>query len=249
MHDAGFEVRHEENLREHYAKTLAAWCANLDAHWHEAVKEVGQGTARVWRLYMAGSRLGFDRNHIELHQVLGVRLAADGTFGMPLRPDWEQPRVLTNGRFPTAPLPASMRSARTGARGARGPALRGRIRAGSSRLAPRHGQLASGTAGWSVRTAEVAEPGIGDQERRPMLRAGDGLRTAGDRRYGVAARCASGPTAGTPATAAAAMGRVRHRDHDQASYLSRLASCLGARTVHGRPAGPAVRDCRHRRVS
>jgi cyclopropane-fatty-acyl-phospholipid synthase len=94
MHDAGFEVRHEENLREHYAKTLAAWCANLDRHWTEAVQEVGQGTARVWRLYMAGSRLGFDRNHIELHQVLGVRLAADGTSGMPLRPDWEQHRVL-----------------------------------------------------------------------------------------------------------------------------------------------------------
>src|SRR6516165_7745789 len=94
MHDTGFEVRHEENLREHYAKTLAAWGANLDKHWTEAVAEVGQGTARVWRLYMAGSRLGFDRNHIELHQVLGVRLAADGRSGMPLRPDWEQPRVL-----------------------------------------------------------------------------------------------------------------------------------------------------------
>jgi len=94
MHDAGFEVRHEENLREHYAKTLAAWCANLDAHWNQAVTEVGPGTARVWRLYMAGSRLWFDRNHIQLHQVLGVRLAADGTSGMPLRPDWEQPRVL-----------------------------------------------------------------------------------------------------------------------------------------------------------
>ena len=94
MHDTGFEVRHEENLREHYARTLAAWCANLDAHWSEAVREVGQGTARVWRLYMAGSRLGFDRNHIQLHQVLCVRLAADGTSGMPLRPDWELPRVM-----------------------------------------------------------------------------------------------------------------------------------------------------------
>ncbi|HLJ99775.1 MAG TPA: class I SAM-dependent methyltransferase [Streptosporangiaceae bacterium] len=92
MHDTGFEVRHEENLREHYAKTLAAWSANLDAHWDEAVKEVGQGTARVWRLYMAGSRLGFDRNNIELHQILGVKLHADGTSGMPLRPDWEPVR-------------------------------------------------------------------------------------------------------------------------------------------------------------
>ena len=94
MHDTGFEVRHEENLREHYARTLAAWCANLDAHWDKAVAEVGQGTARVWRLYMAGSRLGFDRNHIELHQMLGVKLQPDGTSGMPLRPDWEIPRVL-----------------------------------------------------------------------------------------------------------------------------------------------------------
>jgi cyclopropane-fatty-acyl-phospholipid synthase len=89
MHDAGFEVRHEENLREHYAKTLAAWGANLDAHWDEAVAEVGEGTARVWRLYMAGSRLGFERNQIQLHQVLGVKLGADGVSGMPLRPDWE----------------------------------------------------------------------------------------------------------------------------------------------------------------
>ncbi|MQA88024.1 MAG: methyltransferase domain-containing protein [Streptosporangiales bacterium] len=87
VHDTGFEVRHEENLREHYAKTLTGWCANLDAHWDEAVAEVGSGRARVWRLYMAGSRLGFERNQIQLHQILGVKL--DGTrSGMPLRPDW-----------------------------------------------------------------------------------------------------------------------------------------------------------------
>jgi cyclopropane-fatty-acyl-phospholipid synthase len=89
MHDAGFEVRHEENLREHYAKTLTGWCANLDEHWDEAVAEVGEGTARVWRLYMAGSRLGFERNQIQLHQILGVKLGENGTSGMPLRPDWE----------------------------------------------------------------------------------------------------------------------------------------------------------------
>ena len=90
MNNSGFEIRHEENLREHYARTLAGWCANLDAHWDEAVAEVGQGTARVWRLYMAGSRLGFDRNVVQLHQILGVKLTADGKSGMPLRPDWEQ---------------------------------------------------------------------------------------------------------------------------------------------------------------
>jgi cyclopropane-fatty-acyl-phospholipid synthase len=93
MHDAGFEVRHEENLREHYARTLAAWCANLGAHWDEAVAEVGDAIARVWRLYMAGSRLGFERNQIQLHQMLGVKLGARGESGMPLRPDWEPSAV------------------------------------------------------------------------------------------------------------------------------------------------------------
>ncbi|MBB5805783.1 cyclopropane-fatty-acyl-phospholipid synthase [Saccharothrix ecbatanensis] len=87
MHDTGFEVRHEENLREHYAMTLAAWCANLEEHWDDAVAEVGLGRARVWRLYLAASRLGFERNNIQLHQVLGVKL--DGaTSHMPLRPEW-----------------------------------------------------------------------------------------------------------------------------------------------------------------
>jgi cyclopropane-fatty-acyl-phospholipid synthase len=88
MQDNGLEVRHEENLREHYARTLHGWCDNLDAHWEDAVAEVGIGRAKVWALYMAGSRLGFERRTIELHQVLGVRVDENGDSGMPLRPDW-----------------------------------------------------------------------------------------------------------------------------------------------------------------
>lgn len=87
MHDNGLEVRHEENLREHYAMTLRDWCANLEAHWSEAVDEVGIARARIWRLYMAASRLGFELNNIQLHQVLGVRLDG-GDARMPLRPVW-----------------------------------------------------------------------------------------------------------------------------------------------------------------
>jgi cyclopropane-fatty-acyl-phospholipid synthase len=90
MNGAGFEIRHEENLREHYALTLAGWWAQPDAHREEGVAEVGAGTARVWRLYMAGCRLGFERNVVALHQILGVRLEAAARSGMPLRPDWEQ---------------------------------------------------------------------------------------------------------------------------------------------------------------
>ncbi|MDQ4085684.1 MAG: class I SAM-dependent methyltransferase [Actinomycetota bacterium] len=89
MQDVGFEVRHEENLREHYARTCAAWCANLVAHWDECVAEVGEETAKIWGLYLAGSRLGFEQNEIQLHQVLGVRVHHDGRADWPLRPDWE----------------------------------------------------------------------------------------------------------------------------------------------------------------
>ena len=85
MNDAGFEIRHEESFREHYARTLAAWGANLEEHWDSAVAEVGVGKARVWRLYMAACRLGFERDHIQLHQVLGVRPHSDGRSGFPLR--------------------------------------------------------------------------------------------------------------------------------------------------------------------
>ncbi|MBO2455816.1 class I SAM-dependent methyltransferase [Actinomadura barringtoniae] len=88
MNDAGFEIRHQENLREHYARTLTGWCRNLDDHWEEAVEEVGDGIARVWKVYMAGCVLGFEQNWIQLHQTLGVKLDEKGASHMPLRPDW-----------------------------------------------------------------------------------------------------------------------------------------------------------------
>jgi cyclopropane-fatty-acyl-phospholipid synthase len=86
--DVGLEVRHEENLREHYALTLAGWCRNLVENWDACVAEAGEGTARVWGLYMAGSRLGFERNVVQLHQVLAVKLGPKGQADVPLRPWW-----------------------------------------------------------------------------------------------------------------------------------------------------------------
>jgi cyclopropane-fatty-acyl-phospholipid synthase len=87
--DVGLEVVHEENLRHHYAMTLRDWCENLVANWDEAVEEVGLPTAKVWGLYMAGSRLGFETNVVQLHQVLAVKLDnKGGDGGLPLRPWW-----------------------------------------------------------------------------------------------------------------------------------------------------------------
>ena len=89
MEEQGLEVQHAENLRQHYALTLRDWCRNLEANWDEAVQEVGIGKARVWRLYMAASQVGFDKDVIQLHQVLATRNDNDGTSGMPLRPRFE----------------------------------------------------------------------------------------------------------------------------------------------------------------
>ena len=87
--DVGLEVLHEENLRPHYALTLRDWCANLVEHWDEAVAEVGLPTAKVWGLYMAGSRLAFEAGGIQLHQVLAVRPDDRGAAAdLPLRPWW-----------------------------------------------------------------------------------------------------------------------------------------------------------------
>lgn len=90
MQGAGLEVRHTENLREHYALTLRAWVHNIEARYDEAVALAGPGRARVWRLYLAGSALGFERGELEIHQTLAVR-ADHGRSGMALRPDWSRP--------------------------------------------------------------------------------------------------------------------------------------------------------------
>ena len=88
MQRAGFEARDVDGLREHYARTLRRWVANLEAHEAEARAEVGPNRWRIWRLYMAGSAAGFEANRIQVHQVLGVKTAAGGVSGMPNRPDW-----------------------------------------------------------------------------------------------------------------------------------------------------------------
>jgi cyclopropane-fatty-acyl-phospholipid synthase len=83
MQMAGFEVRDVESLREHYARTLRDWVANLETSWEQAVAIAGEARARIWRLYMAGSAVGFEDGGINLHQVLGVVPGSDGASAMP----------------------------------------------------------------------------------------------------------------------------------------------------------------------
>jgi cyclopropane-fatty-acyl-phospholipid synthase len=91
MERAGFEIRDVESLREHYVRTLRAWVAHLEGNWDEAVRLAGEARSRVWRLYMAGSAIGFADGGIGIHQVLGVVPAADGSSGMaPTREAFER---------------------------------------------------------------------------------------------------------------------------------------------------------------
>ncbi|MEU0935909.1 cyclopropane-fatty-acyl-phospholipid synthase family protein [Embleya sp. NPDC005971] len=83
LEEAGFEVRDVHALREHYATTLRAWVANLEAAGDRPARLTSPGRARVWRLYMAASALAFEQNRIGVNQILAVRTPASGYSGMP----------------------------------------------------------------------------------------------------------------------------------------------------------------------
>jgi cyclopropane-fatty-acyl-phospholipid synthase len=79
----GFEVRDVENLREHYARTLRAWVANLERNRNAAVAAAGEESYRVWRLYLAGSAQGFRVGRMGVFQSLLARPGADGCVELP----------------------------------------------------------------------------------------------------------------------------------------------------------------------
>ena len=87
---AGFEVRDVECLREHYAETLAAWLSRLEGRFDEAVAVAGERRARLYRLYLAASAVGFRIARTSVFQLLLVKRSASGRVqGVPrFRADW-----------------------------------------------------------------------------------------------------------------------------------------------------------------
>jgi cyclopropane-fatty-acyl-phospholipid synthase len=81
--NAGFEVRDVENLREHYARTLRMWVANLERNRDDAVAAAGEECYRIWRLYMGGSAQGFRSLRIAIYQSLLARPREDGGVDIP----------------------------------------------------------------------------------------------------------------------------------------------------------------------
>lgn len=80
MADAGLEMVDTENLRPHYARTLWAWSDALEAQLPQAQSilraqtdaERAQRALRAYRLYLAGSAMGFERGWMGLHQMLAI---------------------------------------------------------------------------------------------------------------------------------------------------------------------------------
>lgn len=80
---AGFEVRDVENLREHYARTLRVWLANLERNRADAIAAAGETSYRVWRLYLAGSAQGFATGRMGVFQSLLARPDDRGRVQLP----------------------------------------------------------------------------------------------------------------------------------------------------------------------
>jgi cyclopropane-fatty-acyl-phospholipid synthase len=89
LEEAGLEVRDVQALREHYARTLRAWVANLEQEWTAAVRLTSPARARIWRLYLVASAVAFEAGRLGVDQVLAVRPFDDAGSGMPAtREQW-----------------------------------------------------------------------------------------------------------------------------------------------------------------
>ena len=68
-----------ECLRPHYARTLWHWADALETHLDDAYRVLGtdaEKITRAYRMYLAGSAMGFERGWTSLYQILASRPVA-----------------------------------------------------------------------------------------------------------------------------------------------------------------------------
>ncbi len=88
-----------ENLRRHYARTLDHWIANFQRSQEKIIKLRGEEFARMWSLYLHGSRAGFRCGDLELWQTV---LAKDQRHSWPLNRDANLVGAPVSGPLATA---------------------------------------------------------------------------------------------------------------------------------------------------
>lgn len=85
MEMGGFELIDVQQLRPHYALTLRHWVRKLEANHEQAVRHSSETDYRIWRTYMAGSAVNFERGNFGVIQVLGSK-----GHPLPLDRSWMQ---------------------------------------------------------------------------------------------------------------------------------------------------------------
>jgi len=66
----GLSVLDAENIRMHYAKTLAHWLERFEANADAITAQTSPEFVRAWRLYLAGSLAAFSVGELQLFQVV-----------------------------------------------------------------------------------------------------------------------------------------------------------------------------------
>ncbi len=77
LEGSGFSILDVENLRLHYAATLARWRRRFEQAEPEVRARHGEEFARAWRLYLAGSEAAFRSGWLELFQVTFARVGSN----------------------------------------------------------------------------------------------------------------------------------------------------------------------------
>ncbi|MFJ3055788.1 class I SAM-dependent methyltransferase [Herbaspirillum sp. NPDC087042] len=76
MQEGGLEAFDVENLRRHYARTCGIWADNFEANADAIHGVTDEKHYRIWRVYLAGSAYGFERDWISLYQVVCTKAAS-----------------------------------------------------------------------------------------------------------------------------------------------------------------------------
>jgi cyclopropane-fatty-acyl-phospholipid synthase len=84
MSEAQFEPLDLENLRPHYARTLWAWSDALEAQLGDARGLTSERVVRAYRVYLAGSAMGFEQGWMALFQMLAAKPSREFASG-PMR--------------------------------------------------------------------------------------------------------------------------------------------------------------------
>lgn len=77
------EIADIENLRPHQTKTLLHWATRLEQNQQEARALIGDRHYRIWKTYLIGSALAFERGWMSVLQTVAFKKTETGTWPLP----------------------------------------------------------------------------------------------------------------------------------------------------------------------